>query len=185
MSSEQIFTSNFARVGNAKGAIAICRRPPRWYRGEVNLDFAPSAKMLSEVRAGGSWDEFTENYVDILVKQDAVAWVSELLERDDHPLYLLCFEGAGVPNSCHRQTFSQYVQELSGFWIPEFEGNLTTNRPHRTEAAKPTKIGDVVTDTTGQKWILGEGGELVRQTEMFNLDELMPPAGDTSTTENH
>tara|TARA_R110000824_G_scaffold114010_6_gene264178 strand:- start:2404 stop:2955 length:552 start_codon:yes stop_codon:yes gene_type:complete len=175
MSSEQIFTSNFARAGNADGAIAICRKPPYWYSGAVNKDFAPSAKMLKEVRAGGSWSEFTANYVDILKTNDAVSWVRELLLSDLAPIYLLCFEGANVPDSCHRQTFAAYVNDVSGISIPEFQGNLTTRsrQSGRSEVKQPIKVGDVITDTTGKKWVLKADGELVQQTELFDIDDFV------------
>jgi hypothetical protein len=175
MSSAQIFTSNFARVGNDPGALAICRRPPRWYRGEINLDFAPTSKMLKDVRAGGSPQDFDDAYAEIMKANGATEFVVDLMSKDDDR-YLLCFEGVG--KRCHRTQFAEFVYDEAGLYVPEFNGNLTTKtrREHVAEP-EPTLDGNVVTDTTGQTWNVGDDGTLSRQTEMLDdWNKLSPPA---------
>jgi hypothetical protein len=173
MSSAQLFTSNFALIGNSPGGVAICRRPPFWFQGDRLLDIAPTSAMLRDVRNGDiTDDEFDDLYLQILKSGDTDDILRSYMHRsvtDQQPFYFLCFEGRG--KRCHRTQFAQYMWMTYRFQIPEYQGGRITRSsmlPHNDP--EPTVEGNVVTDTTGDKWDVNDNGTITRQTEMLDLD---------------
>jgi len=112
-----IYTSNYARKGEEKNAIAISRMPPDYYTGQHLDALAPSWDILGPYKKG------------IIDKAEyASAYLAELKLRNVDPLmitqlpdetFLLCYESP--TDFCHRHILTKWIKEETGVVIPEWK----------------------------------------------------------------
>jgi len=124
-------TSNFAKHGGDPNAVAICRRPPHWFKGQVYKKLAPSSELLRQGRKNELTTEgWKQAYVEqVLDKLDPTVVVSEL----GPGVIMLCFEGAGKP--CHRHYVAEWLRD-AGFDCTE----LDKGRPRTKRASKAAPV---------------------------------------------
>lgn len=107
-----MYTSNYARLRRIPKdlrPVAISRRPPRWYTGEVMLDLAPTSDMLKMCKA-----DYDVRFAEILAKLDPQETYDKLGENS----VLLCFES---PNDwCHRRAVAEWFETHLGIVVPEY-----------------------------------------------------------------
>lgn len=118
-----MFTSNYARQKRLTPdlkPIAISRWPPRWYKGPVELDLAPTAAMLSMNR-----EDYDREFGKLLEKLDA----REMFDRLGENAVLLCFES---PNAwCHRRLVAEWFEAELGIVVPEYGFERVQSLPYR------------------------------------------------------
>lgn len=107
-----MFTSNYARqkrIPADLSIVAISRRPPRWYKGKIELDLAPTSEMLKMNR-----EDYDREFMLQLSRLDP----QEMWDRLGENSVLLCFES---PNTwCHRRAVAEWFETSLGVVVPEF-----------------------------------------------------------------
>jgi len=74
---------------------------------EHQAEFAPSKDLLGRYRKKEiSWDEYTEEYLDLLDQRDIIKKVEV---ENLHDCCLLCSEHP--PDKCHRRLLAEYLQK--------------------------------------------------------------------------
>lgn len=118
-----MFTSNFARLKRIPAElnpIAISRRPPRWYKGPVMLELAPTSEMLKMSR-----EDYDINFYQLLKDLDP----REMFDRLGENAVMLCFES---PNTaCHRRIVAEWFETELGVIVPEFGFDRSESLPYR------------------------------------------------------
>jgi hypothetical protein len=106
-----VTTSNFRNAGGHAKAVAICRFPPRNWRGRRYYDLAPKASMLKGLEP----EAFDELYQGILDRLDPRKVYEEL--GDD--AVLLCYEPPG--ERCHRRMVAAWFGRELKIEVPELD----------------------------------------------------------------
>lgn len=108
-----IFTSYFAKLREILPnfvPIAICRYPPKWYRGLIYKELAPSSNLLNTWNGGGiTAEDYIRIYeTEVLNHLNPHTVVSELTKMaDGHDIVLLCYEKTG--DFCHRHLVADWL----------------------------------------------------------------------------
>lgn len=100
--------------------IAICRYPPKWYRGLTYKALAPPTPLLNAWNGGAitakGYIRVYESEVLNNLNPDVV--VGELTKlADGHDIVLLCYEKTG--DFCHRQLVADWLNR-AGYDCSEF-----------------------------------------------------------------
>lgn len=116
----KIVTSYFAkqRAFEKEGyvAISVSRYSPKWFRGPVLIDVAPTSFMLS---GACNHEEYLRKYDEILRKLNPKSVVDkiEFLSRGKD-VALCCYEVPG--DFCHRHLLADWLNK-NGYEVKEFE----------------------------------------------------------------
>lgn len=108
-----IFTSYFAKLREIPPnfvPIAICKYPPKWYRGLAYRELAPSKSLLNAWRGGDATEKqykriYETEVLNQLNPHTVVGELSKLAEGRD--IVLLCYEKTG--DFCHRQLVADWL----------------------------------------------------------------------------
>lgn len=109
-----IYTSyfgNLRRIPFEVVKVAICRRPPEWYKGTEYKVLAPSFEILSAYKKDNDTEKFTKTFTEnILNKLDANEIKSRLDDfANGKDVVLLCFEKNG--DFCHRHLVREWLNK--------------------------------------------------------------------------
>lgn len=117
-----MYTTYFARLRSLPPdvvPIAICAKPPAWYRGACYTKLAPRYGFFSEWKKTGDDAYYVKCFREqVLARLDARTVYEELvsLAGTEH-IALVCFE---TPDKfCHRHLVAEWLRE-SGYDISEF-----------------------------------------------------------------
>lgn len=112
----KLYTSNYARNGNNRNAVAISIKPPKWYKGKQYLSLAPSWDIVMGVKAGEiTEDEYTYRYLELLNTRelDPFKVANELGDG----AVMLCYESP--KDFCHRHIVATWIQESTCIEVVE------------------------------------------------------------------
>jgi hypothetical protein len=97
-------TSYFAKAGSDLHAISISRIKPKFFLGPEYLTLAPTFRMLADLKKGGGWAHYVEQFRgEILDNLDPNTIYEEIGDKD---AILLCYE-ADV-KMCHRGLVAEW-----------------------------------------------------------------------------
>jgi hypothetical protein len=124
-----VWTSRYSNRGLARSGlvvVGITRWRPRFplaYKVKANLSIlAPSAKMLTEARAGNLTPRaFRAQYVRQLERvgvQNTLAALRQL-QGKSKGLALVCYENVGAGERCHRRYLAAWLKVRAGLDVPE------------------------------------------------------------------
>jgi hypothetical protein len=106
-----VFTSFFANVKKIPAGlepVSIARGSPRFWKGRVELDLAPTRAMLKMTKV-----DYDAGFNAILEKLDP----QEIYDRLGDNAVLLCWE---KPNErCHRRRVAEWLEAKLGIVVPE------------------------------------------------------------------
>jgi len=122
-----IYTSNYARCGELKTAVAISasindKAKNVWGFKGPHLDFlAPSWSMIHAYQDGNmDEDEYSKKYIELLISREinpVDLYKALTFEYDE--IILLCYE---PPNKfCHRRVLAKWIEDANHVEIPEWK----------------------------------------------------------------
>ena len=118
-----IFTSSFSVSRGLDPSkylvVSISRFPPKWFRGVMCFEFAPSSQLLFDYKDGMPECLYSYRYRSEVLERGDVHKVFEHLAvlSQGRDIVLCCFESA--EKFCHRHLLAGYVKEVWGYSINE------------------------------------------------------------------
>lgn len=106
-----IWTGRYANEGRNPNSVATSQGVPRWFKGPVIKELAPTWAMLK----GMSSEEYMDEYVKILARVDPFEMVQRLNGK-----IMLCWCGKG--SWCHRRVIAQWMHWATGISVPKEVG---------------------------------------------------------------
>lgn len=111
-----MFTSNYARHGTDRNAVAISAKPPPWYVGVTYPILAPSWEIINGIKSGRlTQQQYTAEYLK-LIKARGASPNRTLADLGNNAI-LLCYESP--TEFCHRQIVACWIENELGIKVPE------------------------------------------------------------------
>ena len=109
-----IYTGYFAKLRSLPGnvtPVAICAKPPSWYKGLMCKKLAPPYDVLMKYVRDGDKDDYIQEYRKrVLNRLDPDEVVRELHALTDKPnIALICYERP--EKFCHRHLVAEWLNE--------------------------------------------------------------------------
>lgn len=143
-----ITTSNFARSGKNKNAVAISIGVPRGWYGKRYIDLAPPRTMLN-----ASKEEFDSFFYNKLSNMDAGKTYEEIINLFGEDAILLCWESPNI--RCHRRIVAEWFETKLGIVVPEFGFERFMIKPYAQMLRKGEKPVDIENKVPVQLGLFG------------------------------
>lgn len=143
-----ITTSNFARSGKDRNAVAISIGLPRGWYGRRYLKLAPPRDMLH-----ASKEDFDAFYFSKLEAMDAQQVYDEIVASFGGDAILLCWEAPNI--RCHRRIVAEWFETKLGIVVPEFGFERSAIKPYAQMLRKGEKPVDIESKTSVQLGLFG------------------------------
>lgn len=117
---KRFYTSNYARNGTHRKAVAISRKAPIYYMGKIFIDLAPTWTLISDYKKRIITEQqYTKQYLALLEQRDNTP--QQIVDMFEDQTIFLCYE---APNDfCHRHIVAKWLEENTGIKVVE----LTTS----------------------------------------------------------